>query len=914
MYLEKLVITGFKSFVNKTTFNFDKPFTAVVGPNGGGKTNVVDALRWVMGEQALKLIRAKKAEDVIFSGSKKLSRLGMAQVELYLNNKDNRLNIDYPQVVITRKLYRNGESEYYLNKKKVRLADIIMLLAKANFAQKSYGIIGQGMITNILNANPQDRKEFFDDACGVREFQIKRDQAINKLIRCEDNLEKADTLMAEIGPRLNSLRRQVKKLEKRKKIEADLEIMQVNYFGTIWQRISSQIEIEKQKKKDISHEAEEIQIGITAKEKEIENLGMEKSRSESYADLQKELNEFQNEKNNLLQEQVVIKGKLELEGEKAGQTNLVWLSKRGDELKKDIENKNTEIFKIEDVISTLNEKLEEKTIDQDLINKDFRELEYKLLKVKEELDKQIAVMAVPEIRNQLKHIFVEQESFLKRLLGCNNLEAFRNVQNDAEVVTTHLAELLDNLYEQKDEEIAAKKMEISQLNKKLEATAKQKEDALEKINTLRIEIETKKEKINLINESKAKIENELNKINEEIETTQKELEKDFDKESKLVEFQKKNAELNNKISALDNTAGLVQDKIAKFNEEEEKKKNELLRMQAESRNKQEKLNIATSGINEIEVTLAKLETRKEELATQMDKAMNEQCQEKARHLKELYKKPEELQIEIEKLKHQLELIGGIDPETLEEHKETEERWEFLTTQTKDLKKTIMSMDKLIDELDAKIKNQFNNAFKKIATNFTKYFKLIFDGGDAKLSLLMEEEVPVPEEGEEEADKIGTQEQLEGMKGKPSMKIGDFAPLGKLKKRNKIVSGIEIDASPPGKKLKSVHALSGGEKSMTSIALICSIIDANTPPFVVLDEVEAALDEANAEKFAGIIRHLSKKTQFVVISHNRETMQAADLLYGVTINKEGSSSILSVKLAEAEKISETSPKPKTLTKE
>lgn len=895
MYLEKLVITGFKSFKDRTIFNFDKPFTAIVGPNGGGKTNVVDAMRWVMGEQAMKLIRARKAEDLIFSGSSKSSRLGMAQVELHLNNEDKRLNLEYPKVVLTRKLYRNGESEYLINKSKVRLQDIVLLLAKANFAQKSYGIIGQGMITDILNANPQDRKEFFDDACGVREFQIKRDRAINKLILCEDNLEKADALIAEIGPRLRSLRRQVRKLEKRKKTEAELEEISVHYYGTNWNRITDQIKVENHKKGELTRERGEIKVSIAAKEREIDELGMEKSRTESYAALQAESNELLERKNNLLQEQVVLKGKLELEEEKAGQTNLVWLSRRADELKRDRDKKDAETNSIKESIGSLNEKLQAKTIDQDLVNKDFRELEYKLLKVKEELDQMIAVLSVPEIRDSLKEIFVEQESFLKRLLSCNNIDAFKSAQKDAETVTTHMAELLDNLYEQNDEEIAAKKIEISQLKKALGQAANNKEGILQETNDLRIRIETKKEKVNLVADAKKEIEKELEKIEKEVKETQRGLNRTLDKESRLLEYQKKNRALENKVTALEKTMELVAGKIAKFNEEEEEKKNALLRLQAELRNRQEKLNNANAAVNEIDVDLAKLETRKEDLAAEMDKAMNEEAQEKARRLKEPRKNPDSLMIEMEKLKHQLELIGGIDPETLKEHEETEKRWEFLSAQTKDLKKTIMSMERLIDELDGKIKKQFNDAFKKIATNFTKYFKLIFDGGNAKLSLLMEEDSAGPE---------ASQESLEGLKkSKEKIKIGEFAPLGKKKKRQKIVSGIEIEASPPGKKLKSVHALSGGEKSMTAIALICAIIDANTPPFVILDEVEAALDEANAEKFAGIIRHLSKKTQFVVITHNRETMQAADVLYGVTLNKSGASSILSVKLSEAEKMSE-----------
>ncbi|MFH1536926.1 MAG: AAA family ATPase [Patescibacteria group bacterium] len=900
MYLEKLEITGFKSFVNKTTFEFKKPYVAVVGPNGGGKTNVVDAIRWVMGEQSLKLIRLKKAEDAIFTGSKKLSRLGMAQVDLHLNNEDNRLNIDYPKVVISRKLFRNGDSEYTINKNKVRLQDIILLLAKANFGQRSYGIIGQGMVTDILNANPQDRKDFFNDACGVREFQIKRDQAINKLIRTEDNVEKADTLLGEIEPRLRSLRRQMNKLERRKEIEKLLEEIQIKYYGSHYKKLSDQIRVEKQKKDEAGLEHKKIREDIEELEKGIETLGREKSRTENYKNLLTEKNKLQDDKNLLIKEEVVLKGKLEVEQEKYGQTNLVWLNRRAEELKSHLTRKDEEITRNEDDILDLEKKLEGLVITQEKINTNFRELEYKLLKNKEELDKQISVLSVPEIRDKLKNIFVEQESFLKRLLKCNNFDAFKTIQKDGEEVTTHLAELLDQLYEQKDEEIARKKTEINALQKTLHITLEEKESILEKINDLRIKIQTKKEKNNLISESKEDENKEHIKIIGEIESIKKELGGEGDEESKLLNYQKKSEEIQNKINGVDKVINLVEEKISTFNEEEEKKKKKLMDLQDQHKKVINLSTNAVNSINEIDVALAKLETKIEDLTHEMDREMNEQAQKVARDIKDFFENTEELMIEIEKYKHQLELIGGIDPETIKEHEEIAERYDFLNTQSKDLKKTIMSLEKLIDSLDDKIKKQFNASFKNIASNFSKYFKLIFEGGSAKLSILMEEENQDSQDGKDEED---AEKREEEKNESERQKISDFAPLGKKKKKQKIVSGIEIEASPPGKKLKSVHALSGGEKSMTSIALICSIIDANTPPFVVLDEVEAALDEANSEKFAGIIRHLSKKTQFVVITHNRESMQKADILYGVTMNIDGTSHILSVKLDEAKKMTE-----------
>src|SRR3990167_3229667 len=188
MFLKKIELQGFKSFATKTVVEFRSNITAVVGPNGSGKSNIADAIRWVLGEQSPRLLRGKKNDDVIFTGSKIKGRLGMAEVSLYIDNSSGRLAVDYPEVVITRRVYRDGNSEYLINKSKVRLADVVMLLARAHFGQKSYAVVGQGMIDKIVNLLPNERKEFFDEAAGVKQYQIKRDQAVNQLIRTEVNI------------------------------------------------------------------------------------------------------------------------------------------------------------------------------------------------------------------------------------------------------------------------------------------------------------------------------------------------------------------------------------------------------------------------------------------------------------------------------------------------------------------------------------------------------------------------------------------------------------------------------------------------------------------------------------------------------------------------------------------------------
>lgn len=891
MYLDKLVITGFKSFVKKTTFEFKHPFTAIVGPNGGGKTNVVDALRWVMGEQSSKLLRTKKAGDAIFAGSKKLARLGMAQVDLHLNNHDNRLNLDYPEVVISRKIYRKGESEYFINKSKVRLNDIIMLLAKANFGQKSYGVIGQGMITDILNANPQDRKDFFDEATGVKEFQIKRDQAINKLIRTEENLVRAEDLLQEIEPRLRSLRRQVRKLEKRKVIEDELKEIQLQYYGSYWRELEDKLKSIGGQKKDFLVSKQDIDKNIEQTQKLIDELAAEESRGSLYKKLQQVYNDSLNQKNKLLKEQVVLKGKLEVEQEKQGELNLVWLERKNEDILHSISKNKLEIEHLQSIVQQLESKLDTQEEQTQKVNKDFKELEYQLLKAKEELQQKMEVLSVPEVRERLVDIFARQENFLKQLLATTDLDTFKDVQKQAEKVTKEMANLLDELHGRNNEEINAQQKKIEILEKQLQEKTEQKEKVLEDISELKINIQGKKDKIQLWQENIKKEKQEVEDLDKEINELKKKGEAKTDKTKQLQVYREENQALNDQLLKIEEELLNTQNKVNKFNEEEEFKKQELLKLQNQSRDYQNQLSNLVNQTNQTDIELTRYETKKEDLEQEMSKEVSMDEIAVIKKWKGECKNRNEISVRIENLKHQLELIGSIDQETILEHETTSERFDFLKKQSKDLTATISKLDHIIDELDDTIKKQFNKSFKAIADNFAKYFKIIFDGGHAKLSLITEEP---------KAEEVSDVNREEAESKKPEHEY-----IGKKKKKQRIVSGIEIEATPPGKKVKNVHTLSGGEKSMTAISLICAIIAANTPPFVILDEVEAALDEANSDKFSAIIRKLSKKTQFVTITHNRSTMHQADILYGVTMGSEGTSNILSVKIEEAQKMTQKS---------
>ena len=319
MHLTKLELQGFKTFAKKTTLSFLPPskerfpITAVVGPNGSGKSNLADAIRWVLGEQSLKLLRGKQSEDVIFSGSEGKGRSGFAEVSLSLNNEDGLMPIDYAQVTITRRLFRDGSSEYLLNDAKVRLADIQLLLAQANVGQRSYSVVGQGMIDHILVSTPEERKAFFDDATGVKPFQIKRHDAVLKLKRTHENLTDVEMLLREIEPRLRSLKRQANRLEQRDEIEQKLHALEADYYGTQWWSLVDQLDAVKRQFEDADDKIKQERSELKSLEQEAEKLETpETSPDTGLMKLQEAYRAVQKKQNALRQEQFQTEKEIEL--------------------------------------------------------------------------------------------------------------------------------------------------------------------------------------------------------------------------------------------------------------------------------------------------------------------------------------------------------------------------------------------------------------------------------------------------------------------------------------------------------------------------------------------------------------------------------------------------------------------------
>lgn len=734
--------------------------TAIVGPNGSGKSNCVDAFRWVLGEQSVKLLRGKKTEDIIFNGSQKKPRSGFAEVSLILNNEDfsatessdeTKINVaeeketddltgllNTDSICITRRVYRDGASDYLLGKNKTRLSDIQMLLARMGVGTKTYGIIGQGMIDSILAMSDAEKKEFFDEATGIKQYQIKKNQSLLQLKNASSNMREALTIINEIEPHLKYLKRQVHRLEEKEKIEEDLHSLEHIYYGNSYRKLTSEIAAQKSKIKEAENELSKKMKEMSSLEKTVENVGYLHPQS-AITELQTEYQKILEEKSKIKEEELQLKNK-------------IW------QLSQKTQSASMPYIEIADIFSKI-----------------------------KELDK---------IEREIAQIIEKGELNLKNLALKSN-------------------------------EALLKTREVIDFLKKYEAGPG-----------------ASAEEKNLV------------ELKNKIET-----------------FERKTAEIKNKI-----------DEACK---KEEAQKNNFVKNQKELQEKRIENRSLESRLNDLKIELARGETRLQTLETEMETELKERVERIKNVPTAADELPSDTYQKIQKLKYQMALAGGVDEQIVKEYNETNERYTFLKNQTDDLEKSIANLKNIIDELDEIMEGQFNKSFNQINGAFGKYFKMLFGGGAASLA-----QKEIKEDAPEDAS-AAVLENASREEKTEKYKIENFIPAQKYI--------IEINAAPPGKKVKSIQMLSGGERALTAIALICGIISSNPSPFIILDEVDAALDETNSIKFSNILKELSEQSQFVVITHNRATMENASLLYGVTMGDDGTSKLLSINLEDAEKI-------------
>ena len=731
MHLKRLELAGFKSFAKSVALEFPSAVTAIVGPNGSGKSNIKEAIQWVLGEQSIKSLRGKKGEDLIWNGSPEVPRMGRASVTLVFDNSDGRIPLEFQEISLSRKIFRDGLNEYYINDSQVRLKDVVELMARIGLGESKHNIIGQGEVDRMLLSSARERREMLEDALGLRVYQLKKNESLRKLEQIETNMRQVHLLVGELAPHVRFLRTQAKKAENRELVEKELSILQAIYI-----------------------------------ERERNEIDDEKKRMELY------IGPFM-ERRVQLQEEV----KRIMRAIKESEDRLALLMVTTQEEK--------ELFEAE---------------------QKRRELERELGRLEGRLEMERQKLTQPKIRViDLHYIKTEIQEFL------SEMRTLLQEEDRMDEVREHFLVLVEDL-----EEL------LNKIDRgTTEETREESEWAM--VHSLEEAIKSLQEEMLL---ARAGMEN-------------------FEKARS--DQRGRYHELQQKIKHMDVTARALQ----------EEERELLLTLQRHSF-EQERLH-AREQLHARDMQYMSARFEGDMLLYHDEYA----------HIPN-----EELKRKIERLRIKLEEIGGIDAQTLKEYQEMEERHAFLTRELDDLTKASASLKELVKELDKHVREDFDIGFKKIKEEFHNFFRVIFGGGKATLQL-----VEVSLRGKE------SEEEDEGAHVQEGHQQADI--------------GVDISVDLPHKRIRGLAMLSGGERALTSIALLFAITAVNPPPFLILDETDAALDEANSQRYGAIIGELATKTQLLLITHNRETMKSASILYGVTIGQDGVSKLLSLKLGEAE---------------
>lgn len=1182
MYLKRMEMQGFKSFADKTVIELKQGITTVIGPNGSGKSNISDAIRWVLGEQSSKALRCSKSLDIIFAGTQNRKSLGFAEVSLVFDNADGGLPIEYTEVTVTRRIYRSGETGYFINKVPCRLKDLQELFMDTGIGKDGYSIVGQGKIDEILSNKSEDRRHIFEEASGIVKYRVRKQETEKKLEHTKLNLLRINDILSEIEGNLEPLQAQSEKAKKYLNIRDNLKNIEVGLF--LYNIDQNKKDIEKitedenitkeqcdteetrlERIKTVKEQLKEEIDDITNKIEQMSNLGFESQKeiemlnSDINVSKTKISNNEENEKRFLEEIEEKITRLKELEEEqKQKDEKRENLRKNKERFTRELEEKQAELDKIteklskealeiekhkkqveentdkkyekqanikeqeinfendekrqkqlkneiQNIISELdNTRMKKEEVSKDFYeieairNKNIKELE-NIAKQKEEVNQKIKTyqIKINTMSNELRmkesrqkfliETEKEKEGYTKSvktlLKDCENNQelkkgvegvlanlidvpeelqtaiemslgmALQNIVTETEQDAKKLVEYLrknnigrasflpitsikgkkiENIkgnksgiigiaadlvkYNKKCEQIiynllgrtvivdnmdtairVAKEngqnfkivtqegdiintsgaitggavmkktvnilgreneikkigQEIKKTQENIEKIEKEKEEYEESIEGIleiaeRLEKElqeneityaTGKQKVVSFEEEIQKIENRLQKLKEEQSKLeeqkefatnkkaeiQKEIEEINTENEKLSKIITEYAELNKdnqkyiddlnfditnlKISVssfdesessieeikeriqqeveankqsiknkqeqieqskketqnLKETIKKIQEQIEKIKEEVKSSGSKIEELKKSRAEKNEKLTTQEEQITEkfkiiedLKAQIVKIDVRKTKIQEEITETINKLWEEYelTPNSIEEYEKPKnvsETKKQVNNLRTQMREMGSVNVESINEYKKQKERYDFMSEQRLDLENTMSKLRKIITDMTAIMKEQFEEKFKEINKNFGEVFAELFGGGKAEVKLEDEQNI--------------------------------------------LECGIDITAQPPGKKLQNMLLLSGGEKALTAIALLFAILRINPAPFCVLDEIEAALDDVNVYRYAEYLKKFAQNTQFLVITHRKGTMEAADSVYGVTMEESGISKLLSMKLRE-----------------
>jgi len=967
MFLKRIELQGFKSFADKTVIQFDQDITGIVGPNGCGKSNVNDAIRWVLGEQSVKSLRSgTNMSDIIFSGSEYRKPVNMARVTLVFDNSTRVFDSDFDEIEITRQILRaNNEASYFINKTPCRLKDINDLVMDTGLGKDSLSIITQGNISSFADAKPEDRRSLFEEAAGVAKYKKRKKISLSKLEQTKENLDRLQDILDELERQIGPLEKQAKKAEKYISLREKLSKIEISV-------LVEDIDQYNEKINQINKELFDIQAMHTSENAELlkQETRLESIRKEMYA-LDKQINELQGKYTNAMEENYQLERRkieqdekrkymLKVADKKARQKEIQAML---EEARFEYQDRHQRLMQTQqdlnnrrNIVNDLKTKISKARYESDQANNILTQLQNRrqVLEnmMKQPFAHQQGVRSVMQAKNSLSGVYgVVSElliahadkalavnaalggsiyqiitkneadarnaiSFLKRnrsgratflpLSVCHPRKMNEQVITIASTSLGFLgfaSECVDckEIFDPVKERLLGNVIVVDTLQNANE-TAKRLRYAYKIVTldgdivhtggsmtggvtknqstpvTMRQELDTINSKIegqkikadSCLNETDI-LTQKLQKENDAIVTLQIELAKleniyatkKAKYDSILAEYQELGVDIEENVELAQDDLVVQMSKmhavldslsleIQSLRQSRFDKGNDAEQLENQIRLVRREMNSKQSQIHNYEMEIVKVKT-------QLENALNRLSTDYEMTYEYALTKKEDVEIESAKeeviqLRQAISRLGNVNLDAPNEYKEVKERFDFMTSQKEDLEKASQQILAAIDEMDQTMISQFTDMFNKINAELDGVFKAMFGGGRASLSMVDPDDV--------------------------------------------LNTGIDIDVQPPGKMVKNIQTFSGGEKALIAISVLFAILKARTMPLCIFDEVEAALDQANVERFARYLSHYRGQSQFIAVTHRPGTMEQCDTLYGVTMQKDGVSKVLKVQLKDA----------------
>lgn len=967
MFLKRIELQGFKSFADKTVIQFDQDITGIVGPNGCGKSNVNDAIRWVLGEQSVKSLRSgTNMSDIIFSGSEYRKPVNMARVTLVFDNSTRVFDSDFDEIEITRQILRaNNEASYFINKTPCRLKDINDLVMDTGLGKDSLSIITQGNISSFADAKPEDRRSLFEEAAGVAKYKKRKKVSLSKLEQTKENLDRLQDILDELERQIGPLEKQAKKAEKYISLREKLSKIEISV-------LVEDIDQYNEKINQINKELFDIQAMHTSENAELlkQETRLESIRKEMYA-LDKQINELQGKYTKAMEENYQLERRkieqdekrkymLKVADKKARQKEIQAML---EEARFEYQDRHQRLMQTQqdlnnrrNIVNDLKTKISKARYESDQANNILTQLQNRrqVLEnmMKQPFAHQQGVRSVMQAKNSLSGVYgVVSElliahadkalavnaalggsiyqiitkneadarnaiSFLKRnrsgratflplsvchprkmneqvitiastspgflgfasecvdckeifdpvkerLLGnvivVDTLQnanetakrlryAYKIVTLDGDIV--HTGGSMTGGVTKNQSTPVTMRQELDTINSKIEGQKIKADSCLNETDILTQKLQKEKDAIVTLQIELAKLEN--------IYATKK-----AKYDSILAEYQElgvdieENAELAQddlvvQMSKMHAVLDSLSLEIQSLRQSRFDKGNDAEQLENQIRLVRREMNSKQSQIHNYQMEIVKVKT-------QLENALNRLSTDYEMTYEYALTKKEDVEIESAKeeviqLRQAISRLGNVNLDAPNEYKEVKERFDFMTSQKEDLEKASQQILAAIDEMDQTMISQFTDMFNKINAELDGVFKAMFGGGRASLSMVDPDDV--------------------------------------------LNTGIDIDVQPPGKMVKNIQTFSGGEKALIAISVLFAILKARTMPLCIFDEVEAALDQANVERFARYLSHYRGQSQFIAVTHRPGTMEQCDTLYGVTMQKDGVSKVLKVQLKDA----------------